>query len=149
MFRLSKAADYAIRGLVYLSMKPDDGMSGIEEIAKARSIPASYLAKLFQTLAKKGFVRSFRGPEGGFALTCSPRDINLLEVIEAVEGPIFLNECLIQRGYCPQDNVCAVHHVWREAQSRFLDCLRSCNFEQLAEEEIAKSKVKQSCTSVQ
>jgi Rrf2 family iron-sulfur cluster assembly transcriptional regulator len=146
MFRLSKAADYAIRGLVYLSMKPDDGMSGIEEISKARDIPASYLAKLFQTLAKKGFVRSFRGPEGGFALTCSPRDINLLEVIEAVEGPIFLNECLIQRGYCPQDNVCAVHHVWRDAQSRFLDCLRSCNFERLAEEEAAKakSKVKQS-----
>ncbi|MCP3676316.1 MAG: Rrf2 family transcriptional regulator [Deltaproteobacteria bacterium] len=144
MFRLSKAADYAIRGLVYLSMKSDDGMSGIEEISKARSIPASYLAKLFQTLAKKGFVRSFRGPEGGFALTRPPSDINLLEVIEAVEGPIFLNECLIQRGYCPQDAVCTVHHVWRETQSRFLDCLRSYNFEQLAEEEVAKSKVKQS-----
>ncbi|MFQ5329087.1 MAG: RrF2 family transcriptional regulator [Thermodesulfobacteriota bacterium] len=139
MFRLSKAADYAIRGLVYLSMKPTDEMLGIEEIAKARHIPQSYLAKLFQALAKKGFVRSFRGPEGGFALARSPGEINLLEVIEAVEGPIFLNECLIQRGYCPQNDVCTVHDVWREAQNRFLDYLRCCNLEQLAEAEVVKS----------
>jgi len=148
MFRLSKAADYAIRGLVYLSMKTDDGTSGVEEISKARKIPVSYMAKLLQTLAKKGFVRSFRGPEGGFALARSPRDINLLEVIEAVEGPIFLNECLIQRGYCPQNDTCTVHDVWREAQSRFLDHLRSCNMEQLAAGEVAKGGTEQSGTSV-
>jgi len=124
-------------------------MTGIEEISRAKSIPASYLAKLFQTLAKKGFVRSFRGPDGGFALTRSPREINLLEVIEAVEGPIFLNDCLIQRGFCPQNEVCSVHDVWREAQGRFLDYLKGCNFKELAEAESKKIKGKGPCTLVQ
>ena len=104
----------------------------VEEISKAKSIPLSFLAKLFQTLAKKGFVRSFRGPEGGFALTKPPRDINLMEVIEAVEGPIFLNDCLIEKGYCPQDEVCPVHDVWQGTQRKFLDDLKGYNFEQLA-----------------
>lgn len=117
-------------------------MSGIEEISKARGIPPSYLAKLFQTLARKGFVRSFRGPEGGFILARPPREINLLEVIETVEGPIFLNECLIHKGYCPHDEVCSVHDVWREAQQKFLAFLKSCNFEQLADAEVEKGSAK-------
>ena len=144
MFRLSRSADYAIRGLLYLSLNYEGGKLSIEEISKAKDIPVSFLAKLFQTLAKRGFVRSFRGPEGGFALTKPPRDINLVEVIEAVEGPIFLNDCLIQKGYCPQDEVCPVHDVWQETQRKFLDDLKGYNFEQLAaagREKIANKKL--------
>jgi len=132
MFRLSRSADYAIRGLLYLSLNYGGGKMSIEEISRAKDIPASFLSKLFQTLAKKGFLRSVRGPEGGFTLTKPPRDINLMEVIEAVEGPIFLNDCLIQKGFCPQDEVCPVHDVWKETQRKFLDDLKGYNFEQLA-----------------
>ena len=144
MFRLSRSADYAIRGLLYLSLNYGEGKLSVEEISKAKDIPVSFLAKLFQTLVKRGFVRSFRGPEGGFALTRPPRDINLLEVIEAVEGPIFLNDCLIQKGYCPQDEVCPVHDVWQETQRKFLDDLKGYNFEQLAatgREKMARKKL--------
>jgi len=143
MFRLSRSADYAIRGLLYLSLNYREGKLTVEEISKAKSIPVSFLAKLFQTLARKGYVRSFRGPEGGFALTKPPRDINLMEIIEAVEGPIFLNDCLIEKGYCPQDEVCPVHDVWQETQRKFLDDLKGYNFEQLAaagRKKIAKKK---------
>lgn len=132
MFRLSKAAEYGVRGLLHLSLKPEGENSDIEEISKAQDVPAAYLAKLFQGLAKKGFVRSFRGPEGGFVLTKKPGEINLLEVIEAVEGPIFLNDCLIHKGYCPRDEMCPVHDVWREAQNKFLDYLRGSTFDDLA-----------------
>ncbi len=139
MFRLSKAAEYAIRGVLYLSGKEDDGRpTGIEEIAKAQGVPSAYLAKLFQTLGKKGYVRSVRGHDGGFVLTKKPGEISFLDIIEAVEGPIFLNDCLINEGYCVNDNVCPVHDVWGEAQKRLLGFFRSCNFKELSEAGVRK-----------
>ena len=132
MFRLSKAAEYAIRAILYLSLKWGKGTSGVEEIARAQDIPAPYLAKLVQSLTKKGFIKSFRGREGGFVLLRAPKEITLLEVIEAMEGPIHLNDCLIRSGYCPRDKECPVHDVWREAQEKFLKCLGGYTFEDLA-----------------
>lgn len=132
MFRLSRAAEYAIRGMLHLSDAPGDAPVDVVKVAKAQRIPPAYLAKLMQTLAKKGFVRSVRGPEGGFVLVRDPEKMNVLEVIEAIEGPIFLNDCLIHQGQCPVDNVCPVHDVWREAQKRFLDYLRGSTFKDLA-----------------
>ncbi|GMR04608.1 MAG: Rrf2 family transcriptional regulator [Thermodesulfobacteriota bacterium] len=132
MFRLSRAAEYAIRGMLYLSGKSGKVNTGIGEIAAGAGAPAPYLAKLFQNLAKKGFVRSVRGPVGGFALARPPEEISLLDIIEAVEGPVFLNDCLIRDGLCSRDKSCPVHGVWREAQYAFLDSLRSSNFKQLA-----------------
>ena len=142
MFRLSRAAEYAIRGMLHLSSKPDLEATGIEEVSKAQDVPSAYLAKLFQLLAKKGYVRSFRGAGGGFALAKSPKDITLLEIIETLEGRIFLNDCLIREGYCPKDNVCPVHDVWREAQKKFLEYLNNCTFEQLAANAIKKQKLR-------
>ncbi|HAG51564.1 MAG TPA: Rrf2 family transcriptional regulator [Deltaproteobacteria bacterium] len=142
MFRLSRAAEYAIRGMLHLSSKPDLEATGIEEVSKAQDVPSAYLAKLFQLLAKKGYVRSFRGAGGGFALAKSPKDITLLEIIETLEGRIFLNDCLIREGYCPKDNVCPVHDVWREAQKKFLEHLNNCTFEQLAANAIKKQKLR-------
>jgi Rrf2 family protein len=132
MFRLSKAAEYATRGVLYLSEQSGKENTGIEEIAKAQNVPPAYLAKLFQVLARKGFVRSMRGHDGGFRLLKRPQDISFLDVIEAVEGPIFLNDCLIHEGYCPNDQVCPIHDTWKEAQDRLLDFLKSCDFKQLA-----------------
>ncbi|MBI3397946.1 MAG: Rrf2 family transcriptional regulator [Deltaproteobacteria bacterium] len=132
MFRLSKAAEYAIRGVLHLSFKAEGETCGIDEIAKAQGVPPAYLAKLFQSLARKGFVRSFRGVEGGFILTKRPKDITLLEIIEAMEGRICLNDCLIYAGYCPKDDVCPVHPVWKEAHKRFVDYLKGCTFEEMA-----------------
>ena len=140
MFRLSKAAEYAIRGVLYLSLQEKDKASGVDEIARIQDIPVAYLAKIFQTLAKKGFVRSFRGADGGFKLAKSPKDISLVDVIEVVEGPIFLNDCLIHSGYCSKDDLCPVHDLWKEAQKRFLDYLDNSSFEELAVSAKGKEK---------
>lgn len=133
MFKLSRGAEYAIRGLLYMALQPEGKISYIEEISDAQDVPRAYLAKIFQQLSKKGFVKSFRGPEGGFLLLKLPKDISLFETIEAIEGPMHLNECLIHDGYCPRDKVCPIHDVWREAQSRFIGFLNESNFADLAE----------------
>lgn len=139
MFRLSKAAEYAIRGVLHLSLKPSGETSDILEISREENVPAAYLAKIFQTLSRKGFVKSFRGPDGGFSLSRPPREITLLEVIETMEGPVYLNDCLIRPGYCSRDNICPVHDVWKDAQSRFLLHLKTVTFEDLAANARAKA----------
>lgn len=141
MFRLSKAAEYTIRGILYLSLKSDGETTDIEEISMAQDVPSSYLSKLFQTLGRKGFVRSQRGPDGGFVLAKKTKDISLLEVIETIEGPIYLNDCLIRDGYCPKDDVCPVHDVWKEAQKRLLNYLSEYTFEDLAKAAKIKGKM--------
>lgn len=140
MFRLSKAAEYTVRGVLHLSLKPSGEPTGIEEISKAQDVPSAYLSKLFQTLARKGFIRSFRGSNGGFVLAKKIEEISFLEIIEAIEGPIFLNDCLIRDGYCPKDDVCAVHDVWKEAQKRFIAYLNACTFDSLAKASKQKAK---------
>ena len=133
MFKLSRGAEYAIRGVLYLAMQPMGKVSYIEEISKAQDVPRAYLAKIFQTLCKKGYLKSYRGPEGGFALSKPPAEISMLDVIVAMEGPVHLNDCLIHKGYCERDEVCPIHDVWRTAQKKFLDFLASCTFVALAE----------------
>ncbi|MEE8574195.1 MAG: Rrf2 family transcriptional regulator, partial [Thermodesulfobacteriota bacterium] len=86
----------------------------------------------FQTLGKKGFVRSYRGPDGGFALAKPAGEISVLDAIEAMEGPVFLNECLIHVGFCDRDQTCPIHDVWVGAQKTLKDFLSSCTFEKLA-----------------
>ena len=133
MFRLSRGAEYSIRGILYLSIKyAEEKVLVIEEISQASQVPVPYMAKLFQTLARKGFVKSFKGQKGGFILSKSPKEISMLDVIEAMEGPVYLNVCLINEGYCSRDLTCSVHDVWTEAQRRLFDYLKVCDFEQLA-----------------
>lgn len=141
MFRLSRGAEYAVRGILYLAMKPMGKISYVEEIATAQDVPRAYLAKIFQTLGKKGFVKSLRGPGGGFSLTRGPEEITLRDIIEAMEGPMFLNSCLIHVGYCDRDEKCPIHDVWREVQDKFMGLLSDCTFAALAESGRLKEKL--------
>ena len=141
MFRLSRAAEYAIRGILYLSMRyQENRVIHIDEISKAQNIPSAYLAKLFQELAKKGFIKSFKGQQGGFILTRHPSTISLLDIIEAMEGPVYLNYCLIYSGYCEREKMCPVHDVWVNAQKLLVDYLARCRFDELAEAARAKAE---------
>ncbi|MBI5683204.1 MAG: Rrf2 family transcriptional regulator [Deltaproteobacteria bacterium] len=91
-------------------------------------------------MAKRGFIKSYRGPGGGFLLAQSLSKITLLDIIEAMEGGIFLNDCLIKKGFCPRDEVCPVHDVWKEAQKRFLDYLSSATLDNIAKSGRIKEK---------
>ena len=86
--RLTRAADYAVRGMLYLASGNDRRRVLINEIAKAESVPPSFLAKIFQQLRKAGLVASHRGTKGGFRLRLSPKYIRLRDIIEAAQGPV-------------------------------------------------------------
>lgn len=125
MLQLTRDGEYAVRAVLHLASQPDGKISLVNEISEAQDVPRSYLSKIMQHLTKAGLVRSRRGAKGGSSLAKPANQITLREVIEAIEGPIYLNVCLIKKGECPRDEVCPVHPVWKEAQRRLFEVLES------------------------
>jgi len=134
MLQLTRDGEYAVRAILFLASQPLGKISLISEISKVQDIPKSYLAKIMQHLVKVGLVNSRRGAKGGFFLARPADRITLRETIEAVEGPIYLNVCLIKKGECPRDEICPVHPVWREAQEKLFSVLESKTMAQLAKD---------------
>ena len=134
MLQLTRDGEYAVRAVLFLASQPLGKISLISEISKVQDIPKSYLAKIMQHLVKVGLVNSRRGAKGGFFLARPADRITLRETIEAVEGPIYLNVCLIKKGECSRDEICPVHPVWREAQEKLFSVLESKTMAQLAKD---------------
>jgi Rrf2 family transcriptional regulator, iron-sulfur cluster assembly transcription factor len=132
MMELTRKGEYAIRGVIYLAQQAPGKISLISEIAEATGAPQTFLAKILQNFAKIGIVNSYRGTGGGFTLGRSPSKITLREVVEAVEGPIMPNRCLIGSGSCDRDDQCNVHPVWRKVQGQVIEILDSVTLEELA-----------------
>jgi len=79
-----------------------------------------------------GIVESRRGAGGGFCLAKPAREITVLAIMEAIEGPLALNQCLRGPGACPRQPICPVYTVWRHAQARLAEVLQRANMEDLA-----------------
>ncbi|MBI5469158.1 MAG: Rrf2 family transcriptional regulator [Deltaproteobacteria bacterium] len=123
MLQLTRDGEYAVRAVVFLASQPEGKVSLINEISEVQEVPKSYLSKIMQHLTRAGLVKSRRGARGGFTLARPAGSITLREAIEAVEGPIFLNVCLIKKGECHRDDLCPVHPVWKEAQKKLMEVL--------------------------
>jgi len=115
--RLTRQGDYAVRVVVDLASRPPGAVVPRSLIRERQNLPAAYLAKIVQALARAGLVRTHPGARGGVALARRADDITLKDVIEAVEGPLQLNRCVAHRGACPRDRFCTVHPVWLRLQA--------------------------------
>ena len=133
MKSISKKADYAIRGMVYLASQAPGRVVLVSEIARAMDVPPLFLAKIFQQFGKLGLVQSFRGSGGGFLLGRPPETITLCEIVEAVEGPIMPNRCVMSSGACSRDKVCTVHPVWKKVQANVRETLSAVTLKDLSD----------------
>lgn len=130
--RLGKRADYSVRAVLHLARHDGDGRRKARQIAADMQIPANYLPQVLAELVRVGLVDSEPGPDGGYRLASSPTDVTLLEVIEAVEGPMTSEECVLRGGPCRWEDSCAVHGSWAEAQEALRARLRAVTFAELA-----------------
>jgi len=133
--RLTRGADYGLRGLLYLAKQPPGQVCLVGQVAEAEGIPQSYLAKIFQDLSRSGLMVSHRGAKGGFSLARSADSINLRQVIEAIQGPIAFAACLDPRQGCPRQDTCGLYRILAQAQATLLRTLESTTLQQLAEAE--------------
>jgi len=133
--KISRGTDYGIQGILYLARQPLDKVSLLHEVAQVQNVPESYLAKIFQDLAKAGLVRSHRGAKGGFSLARPSSQITLRQIIEALQGPISLNRCLDIREGCVNSETCPVADVLRKAQQQMLATLDAASLDGLVAKE--------------
>lgn len=117
---ITQATDYAFRAVLFLASQPAGEMVEAQSIAWQQVVPMRFLLKIMPSLIKAGIVKSQRGVGGGYALARSPEEISLLDVLVAIEGPIFLNRCLIEESNCSRQaaSECLVHQALADIQER-------------------------------
>lgn len=130
--QLTRAADYAIRVMIHLAGLPPETRASRAELAEAAECPEQFLSKVLQSLTRAGLVLSHRGNTGGFELPNVHRAASLLEVVEAIEGPIRLNICLNSERSCARQEWCPAHDVWVNAQAAVARVLRDATISNLA-----------------
>jgi Rrf2 family iron-sulfur cluster assembly transcriptional regulator len=111
---LSRTAEHALRGVLYLARTNGDGWQTAARIAEEVSVPANYMAKTLNRLARAGVLESSRGPNGGFALAVDAGELTLADVVGAFDRLDTGGECLQDGGPCSEADPCALHRQWAE-----------------------------------
>src|SRR5690242_16575817 len=128
----SRSAEYAIRAFVHLAQVPEGKYAMVKNIAEQEDIPAHFLAKILQQLARKGLLRSSKGPTGGFALRVDAGDVRLLDIVEALDGLAPYQQCASGLSECNDDMPCSMHDSWVALRSRIMDYLGKNSIADLA-----------------
>ncbi len=126
--QITRQADYALRAMVFLAQMEPNQRAATSQIADEQRIPPSFLAKIISQLSIAGLIHTSRGARGGVSLARPPEAISVLEVVEAIDGPLMLNECSHDEDACPFGSSCPLRPLWCETQAEMVDRLRRTTF---------------------
>lgn len=130
--QFTRQADYGLRTVLYLAKLGPGASVSTARIADDQNIPASFLAKIVSQLAIAGVLRTTRGAHGGVALARSPDSISLLDVVQAIDGPIELVHCIDNPEECEFSAACSIQETLEEAQRALTSSLANTDFGSLA-----------------
>lgn len=133
MLAISRETDYAARVILHLALQPQDSRATARQIAELRLIPRALVRRVVTRLAAAGLVVTARGSDGGITLARPAGEITLLEVVEALEGPLALNACTVEPDLCLLMPACTVHHAWMHARDVLRQELNRITFAALAQ----------------
>jgi Rrf2 family transcriptional regulator, cysteine metabolism repressor len=124
MIKLSTKGRYGTRIMLELALHHGKGPLLLKEIAKNQEVSVGYLEQIMPSLKSKGLVRANRGAHGGYFLAKDPSDILMKDIVSALEGELFLAECISNPKVCQRYPRCAARDFWKELNyemSRFLE----------------------------
>jgi len=128
----SKSCIYGILATLYIAKKSDEKSNiKLKEIADAKEIPVHFLSKVMQVLVKNKILKSNKGLNGGFSLNKNACELNLMEVINAIDGKDIFNKCIIDLKDCSAENPCAIHNQYRSFQEEFMRVFTDKNIENI------------------
>ena len=131
--KFSVKAEYGLRAMIELALLNGNGPIGAKEIASRKGIPERFLEQQLTILKKAGLVSSQRGASGGCSLAKDATKISVLDVIEALDGPVINMDCLTTKeNGCSQDSCCVVQELWHQSQVRLKDFLSGVSIDDLA-----------------
>lgn len=128
----SKGTEYAIRSLAWMAKQNGNRAQRVEDIARLAEVPAPFLAKTFQKLAKDGVLWSVKGPSGGYVLARPPSQLSLLEIVSSIDGLYDMDGCILGKGKCSDTNSCPIHKKWLATKKGILEFLRTATIADIA-----------------
>jgi Rrf2 family protein len=131
---LSKTSKYAFQALILIASVGENEYILSKQIASALSIPKEYLNKVMQLLVRMKYVKSLKGPQGGFRLARHPREITIYDVLQSIEGTDFFQTCLLRAGICDERNPCALHFYWQKTLGQIRGVLDRVTLDELVKE---------------
>jgi Rrf2 family protein len=120
---VSRGADYALRAMLDVASQVEGSRTVTEEIAQRQEIPGAFLSKVVAQLTQSGLLRTQRGASGGVFLGRAAEEINLRQVVEAVQGPVVLNLCTGPYDGCPRADTCPANPWFRHVQQSLTEML--------------------------
>ena len=128
---ISKKSRYALHGLGYVAHASKAGpvpfhsiLAYLRAYSQHLTLSPAYIAKVFQEVSRAGFVEAIPGPRGGYRLARPADEISLIRVVEALEGPMLTECCLLSAGTCPSEGSCGFGALIQEAEHVFYDFFR-------------------------
>ncbi|MFQ5708314.1 MAG: RrF2 family transcriptional regulator [bacterium] len=135
MLRITKKAEYGIIALKHMLHKPIGSVTRAREIAEAYRIPSEIMAKILQELTRKGIIESCQGAKGGYILAKQGSEISLAEIVEALEGPLGIVECVSDVNCnCTQFDTCNISDPFQIIQKQFKIFLAKISLEAISNE---------------
>jgi Rrf2 family protein len=134
MLKLTKKADYALMAMKHLAENANRRALSAKDVADAYGIPPEALAKILQRLAKAGLLQSHHGIKGGYLLARAAHTISAFEVIQAIDGPLFITSCVTVRGECDQTDRCNIREPLRKVNESIEAVLRRIKISHMREE---------------
>ena len=134
MMKLSKKADYGLIALKHLAMNHSDCSCSAADIAEAYKVSAPLMAKVLQKLAKSGLVAARHGSSGGYTLARAASRITALDVIRAIDGPLFITSCVTSHGECDVRTTCSIREPLRRVNDSILEVLAKVTISQMTDE---------------
>ncbi len=132
--KLSTRCRYGTRAVVEIARNYQKGPTKRKEIVARQGLTDSYLENILLTLKNTSIIGTVRGAKGGFVLRKAPADITILEIVEALEGPMEPVDCLGNPGVCQRVRTCVTRPVWEKMQQAQREALRSVTIQHLVEE---------------
>ncbi|MEA3545774.1 MAG: Rrf2 family transcriptional regulator [Thermodesulfobacteriota bacterium] len=132
---ITRATEYAVRTVIFLAQQPKDDIVLKKDICRTQEVTPAFLTKILQPLIKVGIVSSQRGVGGGFLLAKDPNEITMLDILQAEEGQLRLNHCLVDTDVCHRDAYCSAHNVWYETQHAMSEVLKRYSIADLVRRE--------------
>jgi len=120
---------------MYLAQQPKSEIVLKKDICRTQDVTPAFLTKILQPLIKEGIVSSQRGVGGGFLLAKDASEITLFDILQAEEGPLKLNHCLLDTESCARDAYCSAHNAWQEAQTALANVLKQYNIADLVRQQ--------------
>jgi Rrf2 family iron-sulfur cluster assembly transcriptional regulator len=133
IMRITQEGDYALRVVLFLYKYSNGERVEAKVISERENIPLRFLLKLLRKLASADIVKSYRGTGGGYAIEKPPSQVSILQVVQAIEGPIYVNKCLFDENMCnlKRAETCEIHKALENFQSGMLQGLDKFTFEEI------------------